>query len=222
MWLGSGALVALLVALSIAYLDRPSAQWAAGLDPAVVTFCRRLTALGNSAWYLVPLGLAVPALHLASRRSADAERAARLRWLLWAAVFLFAAIAASGLLTDLLKILFGRARPALLLRAGDFGWHPPGLSAKWQSFPSGHANTITAVALALGLLAPRLVTPLAVVALLVALTRIAVGDHYPSDVLAGAFVAFATTLALRAVFARRGWLFAKAARGTGEGTGPID
>ncbi len=212
-WLGASVLAALLAALSIACLDRASAAWAHGLGPGFVALCEAFTALGDSAWYLVPLAVAVPALYLASRRSGDRERAARLGWFLSAALFLFAAIALSGLATDLLKVLFGRARPVLFLREGDFGWHPLGLTAKLQSFPSGHATTVTAAALALGMLAPRLAKPLAVVALLVALTRVAVGDHYPSDLVAGAAVAFATTLPLRAAFARRGRLFRKTAQG---------
>ncbi len=206
-WLAAGLAAALLAALSVVYLDRPSAYWASELAPAVVAFCESLTALGNSAWYLVPLAIAIPVLHVTSRRSADPARAARLHWLLWAALFLFVAIAGSGLLTDLLKILFGRARPALLLREGDFGWHPLGLKAKLQSFPSGHANTVTTVALALGMLAPRLRKALAALAALVLLSRIAVGEHYPSDLIAGAAVAFATTVPLRAAFARHGRVF---------------
>jgi membrane-associated phospholipid phosphatase len=206
-WLAAGCAALLLTAFSIAYLDRPSAYWARDLAPAFVAFCNRLTQLGNSAWYLVPLALAVPLIHFAHGRSADHARKLQLSWLFWAAIFLFLAIAASGLLTDLLKVLCGRARPALLLRMGDFGWHPPGLTAKLQSFPSGHANTVTAAALALGMLVPRLRTALTALAALVLLSRIVVGEHYPSDLAAGAATAFATTFPLRAAFARRGLVF---------------
>ena len=116
----------LLTALSLAFLDRPSAYRARNLPPAIVALSSRLSQLGNSAWYLVPLALAIPLLHFARGRSADPARKMQLSWFFWAAVFLFVAIAASGLLNDLLKLVFGRARPVLLLRTGDFGWHPPG------------------------------------------------------------------------------------------------
>ena len=212
-WLAAGGAALLLTAFSMAYLDRPSAYWARDLPPAFVAFCERLTQLGNSAWYLVPLALAIPLIHFAHGRSADHARKLRLGWLFWAAIFLFLAIAGSGLLTDLLKVVCGRARPVLLLRMGDFGWHPPGLTAKLQSFPSGHANTITAAAVALGMLVPRLRTALIAMAALVLLSRIVVGEHYPSDLVAGVAVACATTFPLRAAFARRGLVFRRSEDG---------
>ena len=212
-WLQAGGAGLLLILLSFAFLDRASAYWAKGLDPALVAWCRTLTELGNSAWYLVPLAFAIPLIYLAQGRSSDPHRRNQLSWLFWAALFIFVAIAASGLLTDLLKVLFGRARPTMLLRAGDFGWHPPGLTAKLQSFPSGHATTVTALALALGMLAPRLRGALAALTVLVLLSRVVVGEHYPSDLIAGVAVACATAFPLRAAFARRGLIFRRAEAG---------
>jgi membrane-associated phospholipid phosphatase len=40
-----------------------------------------------------------------------------------------------------------------------------------------------------------------------------VGEHYPSDLVAGAATACATTFALRAAFARRGLVFRRTADG---------
>ena len=191
------------IALSIPYLDRPIAYRARDLDPAIVELCLRITSLGEAAWYLVPLGVAIPALYLAGARTRDPARAAMLRRLLWAALFVFLAIALSGLLTDLLKFLFGRARPVLLLREGYSGWQPFALKGKLHAFPSGHATTVAALALALGLLWPRLMQPLLLLAGFVMLTRVAVGAHYLSDVIAGSALGVATTLWLHRAFARR-------------------
>jgi len=221
-WLPAGGAAALLVLLSFAFLDRASAYWAKGLDPQLVSLCRGLTALGNSAWYLVPLALFLPLIYFAHARSDDPQRKTQLSWLFWVALFLFLAIALSGLLTDLLKVLFGRARPVLLLRDGDFGWHPPGLTAKLQSFPSGHATTVTALALALGMLMPRLRSALAAAAALVLLSRIVVGEHYPSDLIAGAAVATATLFPLRAAFASRGLVFRRTEAGSSASERPAD
>jgi membrane-associated phospholipid phosphatase len=156
--------------------------------------------------YLVPLGLAAVALLVVARRAPRRRRAALLRP---AAnlMFVFAAIALSGLTVDLIKVVVGRARPYLWRDGGIYEFAPPGWSALYQSFPSGHSATLFAAALATGLLLPRWRWPLLGLAGLLALTRLAVGAHYPSDLLAGAAVAIAVTLALRRWCAARGWVF---------------
>lgn len=64
------------------------------------------------------------------------------------------------------------------------------------SFPSGHATASMAIALAYGVSFPRLAGPLLLAALAVGFSRIRLGVHYPSDVVAGQFLAAATTAAL--------------------------
>jgi undecaprenyl-diphosphatase len=64
------------------------------------------------------------------------------------------------------------------------------------SFPSGHATASMAIALAYGTFFPALVGPLLLMAFAVGFSRIRLGVHYPSDVLAGQLIAAATTVAL--------------------------
>ena len=71
-----------------------------------------------------------------------------------------------------------------------------------SSFPSGHAATSFAGAIALAWLLPRLRSALIVLAALVAFSRVYVGVHYPSDVLAGAVIG--ATIGLLAVALVRG------------------
>jgi undecaprenyl-diphosphatase len=106
-------------------------------------------------------------------------------------LFSFAAAALAG---TLLKELLGRARPIAEL-AGHLnavGGHGS------PSFPSGHAAKSLALALPFVLIVPagsvvvRLVKlALLLVASLVCYSRIVLGAHYLSDVLAGAAVALA-------------------------------
>ena len=84
---------------------------------------------------------------------------------------------AAYLLADLGKALVHRHRPFV---------HQLGPSTATHSFPSGHSATSFACAAVLASLAPRLRVPLYVLAVLITLSRLYNGDHYPLDVLAGA------------------------------------
>jgi undecaprenyl-diphosphatase len=55
-----------------------------------------------------------------------------------------------------------------------------------SSFPAGHAATAFAGATLLSYVAPRLTPLFATLAVAIGFSRVYVGDHYPSDVLAGA------------------------------------
>jgi undecaprenyl-diphosphatase len=56
------------------------------------------------------------------------------------------------------------------------------------SFPSGHSITAFAVAIAIGLFYPELLGTLLTVAMLIAASRIILGMHFLSDVLAGSVI----------------------------------
>ena len=211
-WVGVSAGALAAIALSIIFVDRPLAMAADDFAPTLRVIFERMTVLGDSVWYLAPSGVAAIALFALERRETDSSRKARLKRYFLAALFLFLSVAVSGLATDLLKIIFGRARPPLFLHDGDFGWHPFALKAKFHGFPSGHANTVMSLALAVGFLWPRARVPLLVLAVLVALTRIPVEAHYLSDIIGGMFLALVTTIWLRGAFARRGWLFERRER----------
>jgi membrane-associated phospholipid phosphatase len=134
--------------------------------------------------------------------------------------FLFAVVAVSGLTTDLLKVMIGRARPKLLFAAHLYGFDGFALRPDYWSFPSGHATTIIALAAALTILWPRHVLFYAFFAAIVALGRVVVGAHYPSDVMAGAFIAVVTTHYVAVLFERAGIDLAAAKRGIALGTQP--
>jgi undecaprenyl-diphosphatase len=95
------------------------------------------------------------------------------------------------------KDVFQRARP--------FEAHPqihPLYVVHSSSFPAGHAATAFAGATVLALVVPRLAWLLYLIAAAIGFSRIYVGVHYPTDVLAGAAIGVlagaAVVLALRA------------------------
>ena len=73
------------------------------------------------------------------RHSRRPDRAPLLKAWSWLPAFVFVSIAASGLTVNLLKIVFGRARPKLLLGSDDYVFGLFGFQADYWSFPSGHA-----------------------------------------------------------------------------------
>jgi undecaprenyl-diphosphatase len=133
---------------------------------------RDLTALGGIA-VLTLLSLAVAAFLL-------------LRGLRGAAALLAASVAGGMLVSQALKSLFERPRPDLVPHAAE---------VFTASFPSGHAMMSAVVYLTLGVLLARVETMFRVkafvlgmavlLAVLVGVTRVYLGVHWPSDVLAG-------------------------------------
>jgi undecaprenyl-diphosphatase len=126
------------------------------------------------------------------------------------AVLLLVSTAGSIVLTTVLKSVFQRARPELF----DSGYH-----ASFYSFPSGHATVAVGFYGMLTLvLAYRLqrttrwaVAVLGIlVVLLIGLSRLYLGVHYPTDVLAGYLAALLWLVCVGAVYAL--WLSVRGLR----------
>ena len=206
LWAGATAVV--LCLYLFAFGDRPVALFLHSTGPDLEWLhhlAHEITVFGNSAWYLIP----TPILYAVLRwgvlpRTGDPARREKILKLARICLFLFVAVAFSGLLTDLLKIFFGRARPRLLFHHELYSFSFFQISARMWSFPSGHANTIFALATACYLVAPRGRYLYFSVAVLVAISRVVVGDHYPSDIIMGAYLGVLTTVYLKSFFLRRG------------------
>ncbi|MBM4143037.1 MAG: phosphatase PAP2 family protein [Lentisphaerae bacterium] len=109
-----------------------------------------------------------------------------------------AVIVADTVCSRALKPLFDRRRPcdpSALVEEGRFLMgHPTS-----ASFPSAHAANAAAAAVLLGMLYPRRSLCFAAPAVLIALSRVYVGVHYPLDVLGGGAVGAAAGAAAGAL-----------------------
>jgi len=209
-----GALgVALFVVLEfvlILFVDEPVSRTLRTVDhdhTALINFFRSWTDLGKSCWYLWPSGVALllGAAWLRWGKIEEARRA-RLRGAVQMLAFFFASVALSGIIADIIKPIFGRARPVELEKDNFYGFHPGNFHYTFNSLPSGHATTAFAVAFALGALKPSWRPWLLIYAVALALSRVMVNAHFCSDVVGGAAVGIVTTLVLERTFRRRGWL----------------
>ncbi len=195
---------AMLIVISIAVVDRPVASSLHGRDSDLRSLFDFIGRLGLTYGYLIVFGLAFGMLHWGSLLPRLRPFAVPMRALSAVPAFLFLSISASGITTDVLKIIFGRSRPKLFFLSDiyDFSW------LSWRpdhwSFPSGHSATIVALMTALWYLWPQHVLFYILAAAIVAASRIVVGAHYFSDVLAGALVAVLTTRYIARLLARAG------------------
>jgi undecaprenyl-diphosphatase len=107
-----------------------------------------------------------------------------------------------GLFAAIVKRLIGRARPFV---AGEDTWTSTFWvwRADYASFPSGHATTAFAAAVAIGALWPKARPVMWAYAVAVALSRVVVTAHHPSDVIAGAVVGAIGALLVRNWYASR-------------------
>jgi undecaprenyl-diphosphatase len=127
-----------------------------------------------------------------------------------AALFVFVASTGGMLLNTLLKNEFSRTRPTIV---------PHLREVMTPSFPSGHALTSAAVYLTLGALLMRLskrrltkfycIAIAMLITVLVGLSRVYLGVHYPTDVLAGWLIGLSWALLCwlieRTLEKGRGW-----------------
>lgn len=143
-----------------------------------------ITNFGKSWWILTLSGILFAAAYLAWRRMDTPATREKLRHLATASAYMFLSVALSGIISNLVKRTIGRARPPLFDAYGAFHFKPFS-GALYESFPSGHATTDGAIAMALAILLPRFRLPILFIGGFLALTRIMVGAHYLSDVIAG-------------------------------------
>jgi membrane-associated phospholipid phosphatase len=214
----AGAVAAgLVILLFVLALDARSVAWGPALPPALATFFALATRLGESPWQLIPTGVFALGLLFVDWRRVRRRLAAAWIELGCLAAFYLLAIAASGMATNLVKWTVGRSRPVRFAEDGVLTLSPISFGFEHVSFPSGHTTTATAAATALALILgarPPVVMLAFLYVLTIGLSRVMVGVHFPSDLVAGMFVGGTVTFALAHWLGARGVVFQGRADGT--------
>lgn len=206
-WLVAAGVCIILLA-GLALIDPTLSRYGQGLPAPVVTIFRWLTRLGDSDYILIPSLIVLLAGGGAALLTRKESVRSALRRLAGIGGFVFVGVGLPSLFTTIVKRMIGRSRPAHLETVGAFDFRTfSWLDWTYQSFPSGHTTTGFALCFVVSFLFPRTFPLMLVLATLVGVSRIVLGAHYATDVLAGAVVGTLGAYLVRNVFAARGWVF---------------
>jgi undecaprenyl-diphosphatase len=212
MAIAAGLAVAVFLFLMMA-VDGAAIRGVGHLPRWIISFFDGITDFGKSGWFLWPLGLLF--LVLAALPTVLEPFSQRVLATIMVRVgFLFTAIAVPSLFVTIVKRMIGRARPMVGGTLDPYLFSPFVWRAAYAGMPSGHATTAFAVLVAVGTLWPRARTVLLIYALLIAISRVVVTAHYPTDVLAGALVGIIGATMVRRYFADHRLGFVAEADGT--------
>ncbi len=201
-----------IILAALAFIDAPASRGAIAWPEAWRAPFFFITDYGLSDWILIPSLVLMILLRLAMFPLRGVWQRACGELALISA-FVFVGVGAPGLITNLLKRLIGRGRPSEFEGAGAFSFQNFVNDWTFQSFPSGHSATAVATAFVIGFMWPALFPVLLIVGIVVSISRVPVGAHYPTDVFAGIVVGMLGAYLVRNIFARRGWLFEQHADG---------
>lgn len=197
----------LLITVAAFFFDTTAISWVRAEPRWIQSLAADVTDVGKSGWILVTAATLGLLMHMAGRRFTGSRQRLRTITIVHACVFVFASVAGSGIIANLLKRAIGRARPTLIDEYGHFHFQPFAHDFDFESFPSGHSTTVGALSMALAILFPTFRVPLLLLGFFLATTRTLVGVHWPSDVIAGFSFGVWFALMTAIVMARLGLLF---------------
>ena len=164
-------------------------QWGNSSIPfgAIHTFSQ----IGKSTWYIV--GSIITYIIWRDRDHNIAK----------ASLFILSTTIVSGIAVNIIKVFFGRARPALYIEDHIYGFSWFNMDVVYRSFPSGHSTTAMAIAMGFALLLPKYRIWFISLGVAIALSRVVLTEHYLSDVIVGGFLGLSCSLVLYHIFYRR-------------------
>ncbi|OCW12386.1 phosphoesterase [Brucella melitensis] len=169
------------------YLDRPLALFMASQKgTALVDIAAHITKFGKAYWFLVPAAALFVFYRFINRSPQKSFNC----------FFIIASIAVSGIVIKILKIIFGRARPGVLIDDGFYGFTFFRLDREFNSFPSAHTGVAIAAGVALALIMQKHRWVPIILGIVIASSRIIINAHYLSDVVASSLISTVTVLLL--------------------------
>ena len=163
---------------------------------------------GVPAGFSFPIGALIVVLAALARRPSTGFARRCSPMLVVRIGFVFVAIGLPALVGSIVKRLIGRVRPTA---EAAFAYQPFSWRPDYASMPSGHAITAFGALVAIGIMFPRARPYLWVYAITIAVSRIVVSAHFPSDVIAGAaFGAFGVNSRARMVRLAPAWVLYRA------------
>ncbi|WP_183004544.1 phosphatase PAP2 family protein [Achromobacter sp. UMC71] len=208
-WLLAGVLLAVAAGASALWIDLPLAIWIRqSVSDGVNESFEWIGAMGESGRYIgVALAFYIVGLVGLARGWRNPVRMSYAS-MARGSLLMLSTMAVGGLVVLVLKRSVARARPELFFDKGIYGLGESFSRAQqFNSFPSSHTYAAFAVAVVLGILAPRWRWAFLSLGALVAVSRLVNLDHYLSDVMTAAGIAIAVghLLAPRILCSRYQW-----------------
>jgi len=196
---GAVAAVAVVI-LSMMWADATLIRIAARLPRWIYEAFSAITDYGRSSWVLWPTGILILTTAAATTRAATRGARLVLATIAVRLGYVFLAVGIPGLFVTIVKRWIGRVRPSEI---GPFAYHPFSWDPAYASLPSGHSAAAFSALVAIGAVFPRTRPILWIYAVTIAMSRVIISAHYPSDVIAGAAVGAVGAILVREWFAAR-------------------
>lgn len=204
-------LVALALAIFLIHFFDEDAFAASQRVPSAMTdWFALVTDIGKFHWHIFTALSVAVVVALLDWHARKARGRALLALLYGQSVFAITALLVNLGAVNMLKIVIARARPIHLDTLGPAHFQPFSVGYDYASFPSGHATACGTLAALLAIWFPPLRGVAIMLLGVLAASRVFVGAHYPSDVVAGFALGFVGTALLARALAVRGVGFAAA------------
>ncbi len=146
-----------------------------------------ITELGNSFWYFAISIIFIIVLFANKKLSFFKIQNLDIKINFFISAIFYLIIV--GALTQIIKHLVGRPRPNYTDFENSFGFNFFTFDSNYHSFPSGHSSTIFMVCFILCAILPKLKYYFFILTSIIAISRVVVGAHFITDVIAGGLLA---------------------------------